>query len=85
WLQGLDWLPDVLNGYAQEPFVGLVLRGTHESVAGGLEGIWWVLFVLVDAGLFAYLFLVGTTLGYFPAESVSADADSSADDNGDGP
>jgi hypothetical protein len=70
------WLIDVLTGYAKEPFAGLAgLPGNRHVVSGGLEDLGWILFNLVDLGLFAFLFLAGLTLGYFPSEKKTADAD----------
>jgi hypothetical protein len=58
----LEWLEDVLKGFEGEFFAGQS-RNSFQAVSGVLEGGWWVVFHLLDAGLFAFLFLVTNAVG----------------------
>jgi len=62
----LAWLSGVLKGLRHEWFFG-ISRGSLQTVGGGLDGGWWVFFVVLDAALFAFLFLVGLGAGEFPS------------------
>ena len=52
-----------------------------QSVEGELSGAWWLIFSIVDALLFSFLFLVTTGIGWSPddgSEDDSGEQDSAA-------
>lgn len=69
------WISEVADGFLREPFFsmgqtgGVVLR----AYSGTLTGGWWIFFNLLDAVLFAFLFLVSTGAGLFPDEKSGAE------------
>jgi len=73
----LEWLGDVVEGFRGELFAGWS-KNSYQSVGGSLEGAWWIIFNLVDAALFMFLFLVTTGIGAAPEGS--DEGDESADD-----
>ncbi|SDN99568.1 hypothetical protein SAMN04488516_11525 [Desulfonauticus submarinus] len=52
-----NWLLSILDGYKQEPFIG-VSRYSAQVVEGGLKGPWWLFFIFLDGICFAFLFLI---------------------------
>ncbi len=62
-----EWIGDVLSGTDSEMFVGHSVN-SFQSTGGPLTGAWWVIFIGVDALLFAFLFLITTGVGYSPDE-----------------
>ena len=61
----IEWIGDVLAGRDSELFVGYSVN-SYQSTGGPLTGAWWVVFMAVDALLFAFLFLIMTGVGYSP-------------------
>ena len=59
----LDWLVDVIGGTDGEFFFG-TSRNSYQSVSGTISGAWWVVFNLLDAGLFLPLFFVSSVAGF---------------------
>ena len=58
----LEWLADVIDGSKGELFFGTSVNSL-QSVGGKLRGGWWLVFVLLDAALFAFLHLVSFGIG----------------------
>ncbi len=59
----LDWLVDVIGGTDGEFFFG-TSRNSYQSVSGTISGAWWVVFNLLDTGLFLPLFFVSSVAGF---------------------
>lgn len=60
----LSWLGDVVAGYEGEPFFGA--RRYAGAIVGRVDEVWWVVFQLMDLGLFAFLTMVAQGIGFFP-------------------
>lgn len=80
------WIFEIADGLLREPFFsmgqtgGVVLR----AYSGTLTGGWWIFFNLLDAALFAFLFLVSTGVGLFPDEKSGAEKEILSGENDDG-
>ena len=59
----LEWMGDVIGGADGEFFFG-TSRNSYQSVSGTIRGTWWVVFSLLDAGLFLPLFFVSSVAGF---------------------
>lgn len=74
----LYWLGEVIRGFQEERFVS---TGRFQGYQGTIEGGWWIVMAIVDAGLFWFLFIVLCIVGVCPDRKVENDAPASTTEN----
>ena len=74
----LYWLGEVVRGFQEESFVS---TGRFQGYQGKIEGGWWIVMTVVDAGLFWFLFIVLCVVGVCPDRKIESDASSGAVEN----
>ncbi|MBN2314575.1 MAG: hypothetical protein JXM79_11645 [Sedimentisphaerales bacterium] len=74
----LYWLGEVVRGFHEEHFVS---TGRFQGYQGKIEGGWWVVMTVVDAGLFWFLFIALCVVGVCPDRKAENNAPSGAVEN----
>ena len=69
----LYWLGEVVRGFQEESFIS---TGRFQGYEGTLEGGWWIVMNVVDAGLFWFLFIVLCVVGVCPDRKTESDTSS---------
>jgi hypothetical protein len=80
------WIFEVAEGLLREPFFSVGQTGgvALRAYSGKLTGGWWIFFNLLDAALFAFLFLVSAGAGLFPDEKSDPEEDVLSEEKNDG-